>query len=182
MATPEEERNAVLIDILIDVCHYKYQKMQERIPSLPLCPTMNLTDPSPGRGFPAPGSVFGDSLERYMQILDPVDADWLGQITQTSWEPVVAQLEALNRANRDSSITRRLLSRVRCFTDSLRPFFGTVDVTVGSSAGISGVVWGALKLVIEASHRILVFSNAHIRSRLHTSSLNTLQLSVTPSK
>ncbi|KAJ7822913.1 hypothetical protein B0H14DRAFT_3731022, partial [Mycena olivaceomarginata] len=116
---------------------------------------MNLTDPSPGGGFPAPGSVFGDSLERYMQNLDPVDADWLAQITQTSWEPVVAQLEALNRANKDSSITRRLLSRVRCFTDSLRPFFGTVDVAVGSSAGISGVVWGALKLVIEASRRIL---------------------------
>ncbi|KAF7342989.1 Ankyrin [Mycena venus] len=99
------------------------------------------------------GSVFRDSLERYMQNLDPADADWLGQITQTSWEPVVSQLEALSRSNKDSSITRRLLSRIRCFTDSLRPFFGCIDVIVNSCGQIVGVVWGALKVVIEITHK-----------------------------
>ncbi|KAF8199248.1 hypothetical protein K438DRAFT_1966466 [Mycena galopus ATCC 62051] len=102
---------------------------------------------------PALGSVLGDSLERYIKTLDRVDADWLGEITRTSWEPVVAELEALNQANKDSSITRRLLSRIRCFVDSLRPFVGSIDIAMGSSGEIVGIIWGALKLIIAITHK-----------------------------
>jgi hypothetical protein len=114
-----------------------------------------------------------------MQNLDPPDADWLGRITKMSWEPVVAQLEALNRSHKDSSITRRLLSRVRCFADALRPFFGCMDMVFSSGGSIIGVVWGALRLVIEVSQKAyLLHMYKQLKNklfRLPTSSLSIFQ-------
>ncbi|KAJ6471140.1 hypothetical protein C8R47DRAFT_1054600, partial [Mycena vitilis] len=117
-------------------------------------------DPSTNllRATTPPPSVFRDSLERYMQNLDPLDAAWLDAITETSWEAVIAQLEALNRSHKDHSRTRRLLSRVRGFVETLRPFFGSIDMVMSSAGGmITGVVWGALKLVIEITHKFVEF-------------------------
>ncbi|KAJ7450581.1 hypothetical protein FB451DRAFT_1285563, partial [Mycena latifolia] len=101
---------------------------------------------------PALGPVFSRTLHQFVQGLDPSDAAWLTSITQTSWEPVVMELEALNKGHKDSSTTRKLLSRVRCFVDALRPFFGCIDMMV-SNLQIAGLVWGALKLVIEITHK-----------------------------
>ncbi|KAJ7017532.1 hypothetical protein C8F04DRAFT_979127 [Mycena alexandri] len=88
-----------------------------------------------------------------MRNLDPVDVDWLHRITVTSWEAVVAHLEALNRNHRNGSGTRKLLSRVRCFVDALRPFFGCIDMFVSSNGSIMGIIWGSLRVVIEITHK-----------------------------
>ncbi|KAJ7664201.1 hypothetical protein B0H17DRAFT_952187 [Mycena rosella] len=98
------------------------------------------------------GPVFRDSFDQYVQALDPADAAWLSSISEISWQPVVMELEALNKGHKDSSATRKLLSRVRCFVEALRPFFGSID-TIVSNLQIVGLVWGALKLVIEITHK-----------------------------
>jgi hypothetical protein len=103
-----------------------------------------------GRSSPVPGSgqVFQNALNHYIQNLEPLDAAWLTSCTGSSWERVVMELEALNRSHRESSAARKLLSRIRCFVDALRPFFGSIDMIM-SNLQIGGLVWGALKLVIE---------------------------------
>lgn len=96
-----------------------------------------------------PGSVFRESLNQYIHDLESPDETWLSSVAKTSWEPVVMELEALIQEHKDSSTTRKLLSRVRSFADALRPFFGCIDTIVSSNLQIVGLVWGALKLVIE---------------------------------
>ncbi|KAJ7143685.1 hypothetical protein C8R44DRAFT_138657 [Mycena epipterygia] len=99
------------------------------------------------------GAIFRERFNQYIQNLEPSDSAWLKTLTETSWEPVVMELEALNQGHKDSSATRKLLSRVRCFIDALRPFFACIDTIVSSNLQVVGLVWGALKLVIELTHK-----------------------------
>ncbi|KAK7063334.1 ankyrin [Favolaschia claudopus] len=80
-------------------------------------------------------------------------AQWLEQIASSSWEPVIAELEALNKTHKDSNATRKLLSRVRCFTDALQPFLKSFDTIMTSGGEITGLIWGALRLIIEITHK-----------------------------
>ncbi|KAJ7748426.1 hypothetical protein B0H16DRAFT_907168 [Mycena metata] len=109
-------------------------------------------DAAAGAPLPA-SSVFDETLQRFMRNLDPVDVDWLGRITASSWEPLIVYLEALNRNHRNSSGARKLLSRVRCFVDTLRPFLGCVDMVVSSNGSIVGIIWGSLRVLIEITHK-----------------------------
>ncbi|KAK7042771.1 ankyrin [Favolaschia claudopus] len=100
-----------------------------------------------------PDSVFKASIDQYLQSLNRVEAQWLEQIASSSWEPVIAELEALNKTHKDSNATRKLLSRVRCFTDALQPFLKSFDTIMTSGGEITGLIWGALRLIIEITHK-----------------------------
>ncbi|KAJ6619666.1 hypothetical protein B0H10DRAFT_2024295 [Mycena sp. CBHHK59/15] len=77
---------------------------------------------------------------------------------KTSWEAVIQQLETLNHNHRDSSGVRKFLSRVRCLVDALRPFFGSVDTIVAANSQIAGLIWGALRIIIEVCLLGVIFS------------------------
>ncbi|KAJ7253580.1 hypothetical protein C8J57DRAFT_1519310 [Mycena rebaudengoi] len=104
------------------------------------------------RAVPPKTGIFQESLDRYMAQLDPSDALWLQSIEQTSWETVIVDLDALNQSHKESSTTRKFLSRIKSFVNSLQPFFSSVDILVSANQQIAGIVWGTLKLIIQMTH------------------------------
>ncbi|KAJ7049980.1 hypothetical protein C8F01DRAFT_1348770 [Mycena amicta] len=97
-------------------------------------------------------SALEDSLARFMDTLSAAESAWLLSGAGTSWQTVIAELEALNQKHLESSKLRKLLTRVRRFADALNPFLKAVEPVLSSTGPAVGAIWGALKLVIELTH------------------------------
>jgi hypothetical protein len=118
------------------------------------------------RAVPPKTGIFQESVDRYIAQLDPSDALWLQSIKQTSWESVIMDLDALNQSHKESSTTRKFLSRIKSFVNSLQPFFSSVDILVSANQQIAGIVWGTLKLIIQVSFSYALEMYSCIRTHI----------------
>ncbi|KAI0269374.1 hypothetical protein BC834DRAFT_951654, partial [Gloeopeniophorella convolvens] len=100
--------------------------------------------------------LFDQALRKHLDALQPEDRD---AFTRCTAEDVLAAAEQLSSTHATQSRTRRYLTRFTAIVRPLEGYFDAVDHVVCSmpSAQLGGVVWGALKFVLSAIHRLSDF-------------------------
>jgi len=106
-------------------------------------PTQNTSNP-----------LLDQALKRHLESLQPEDREAFEQCTA---EDVIAAAEQLSSAHTAQSRARRYLAR---FADVVRPleaYFDLIGGVIGLVPGaqLVGVVWGALRFVVQVSSRII---------------------------
>lgn len=72
----------------------------------------------------------------------------------TSYEDLHSSIAALQKDYRQKRITR-ILSRIEPFLSNLRSFQGVVDTAIQAKPDAAALIWGGIKLVLEASLTVI---------------------------
>ncbi|KAI0055544.1 hypothetical protein BV25DRAFT_1895091 [Artomyces pyxidatus] len=108
-------------------------------------------DPSPLEDTNRPNPVFQAAFEAYKKRLLPEE---LEDFRPSSPQEIIAQANKLNADHRKKSRARRCIEMVSELVQPLEAFFSAVDNGVSSHPEVAGIVWGAIRFVVQGINSV----------------------------
>lgn len=99
----------------------------------------------------ATASKWQEACQRCKGLLDPKDAAVI--LAVPSYQHLKIAVSGMEQTYKDRK-TAKVLERMAPFIEKIRSFSGVVDTAIQANPDVASLVWGGIKLVLEACVRI----------------------------